>query len=144
MIGVGNRMRGDDAAGLAVVDALRERGLRGADVVETEAEPTRLLDAWDGYDRAVVVDAVSSGADPGTVHRVDAAAGPLPHSLVRASTHHFSLGDTIELGRALGRLPASLVVYGVEGKAFEAGGPLSPEVERGVREAVARIEEEVG
>jgi hydrogenase maturation protease len=143
VVGVGNSLRGDDAAGLEVVRRLDGRVPDGVELAETELEPTRLLDAWEGADAAIVVDAVSSGAPAGTVHRFDVVAEPVPHSLVRGSTHHFSIAETIELARALGRLPATAVLYGVEGERFEAGETLSPAAERGVAQAVEAILEEV-
>jgi hydrogenase maturation protease len=63
------------------------------------------------------------------VHRVEAGEGPLPRELGLASTHAFSIADTLELGRALGRAPRRVVVVGVEGAAFELGDPLTPAVE---------------
>ena len=68
VIGVGNAARGDDAAGL-----LAARRLGG---IELEGDPTALLDLFDGIDEAAVVDAVRSGAAPGTVHRFDVGAAP--------------------------------------------------------------------
>jgi len=69
VIGVGNDFRRDDGAGLAVAGRLRGRVPGGVSVVECEQEPSRLLDAWSGADRAFVVDACSGGGPAGTVHR---------------------------------------------------------------------------
>jgi hydrogenase maturation protease len=79
-----------------------------------------------------------SGAAPGTIRRFDASAQPLPKDAFRCSTHAFGVARAIELSRALGELPRSLVVYGIEGKNFAAGVGLSPEVERAVGEVVRR------
>ena len=134
IICIGNAMRGDDGAGLAAAERLRERGVPA--IVE---QPQNLLDAWAGADDVIVVDTVHSGAPAGTIHRIDAGAEPLPAELRTASTHLLGLGEAIELGRALDRLPAGLHVVGVEGQSFERGDPLSPEVER----AVALVVEEL-
>jgi hydrogenase maturation protease len=83
-----------------------------------------------------VMDAVSSGARPGTIHRLDAAAGPIPVRFGGSSTHAFSVGEAVELGRALDRLPRRLVVFGVEGASFDAGDRLAPDVERALEEIV--------
>jgi hydrogenase maturation protease len=122
---LGSRYRGDDAVGPLVADRLRAAG---AEVLDCNDEPTRLLDAWAGLELVVVVDAISSGAEAGTVHRVDAGDGPLPRELGLASTHAFSLPEALELGRALGRAPRRVVVIGVEGVAFGMGDPLTPAV----------------
>jgi hydrogenase maturation protease len=133
VIGVGNAARGDDAAGL--ITARRLGGL------EHEGDPVALLDMWREADVAVVVDAVSSGAAPGTVHRFDATAAPLPAQLRRSSsTHALGLAEAIELGRTLGRLPRQLIVYGLEGERFEAGGELTPAVAAAVEAVAAALE----
>ena len=85
------------------------------------------------------MDAVRSGAEPGTVHRLDARAGPLPARLFQASTHHVSVAEVVELGRSLGRLPDRLEVYGIEGGRFEAGNVLVPAVRRAVEEVATGL-----
>ena len=142
VIGVGNRWRSDDAAGLVVAGRLRGT-LPGVEVLEREGEPVGLMDAWEGEDAVVIIDAVSSGAPPGQLHRLDAAERPLPAELFAASTHHFGLAEAVELARALGRLPQTVIVFGVEGARFDAGDGLSPEVEAAVDQAAAAVREEV-
>jgi hydrogenase maturation protease len=126
VVGVGNAFRRDDGAGLAIAGQLE--GHPGVEVVSCEQEPSRLLEAWAGADLALVVDAVSSGAEPGTVHRFDATRRAVPAAVFRGSTHAFGVGDAVELARALGRLPGRLLLYGVEGEDFAAGEGLSPAV----------------
>jgi hydrogenase maturation protease len=144
VIGVGNAFRGDDAAGREVAKRVQERVPGELDVVVCELEPTRLIDAWEGSELAVLVDAVSSGAEPGTVHRFDATSDPLPSREFRSSTHALGIGETIELARAIGRLPASVVVFGIEGEVFGSGAGLSPHADEGVERAVELVLEEAG
>jgi hydrogenase maturation protease len=134
---VGNRLRGDDGAGPAVASALGARTVAG--------EPLALLHAWDGADAVVLVDAVRTGAPPGTIHRFDASEAPLPAELGgAASTHALGIGEAIELARALGRLPARVIVVGIEGERFELGDELSAAVAGVVGEAAARVRGELG
>ena len=127
VIGLGNRMRGDDAAGLEVVRLLRERGAE-LPAIAHERETSGLVELWSEAAEAIVVDAVS-GERPGRLHRFDAAARPLPATLeTSASTHAIGLGETIELARELGRLPPRLRVLGIEGTRFGLGEEPSPEV----------------
>jgi hydrogenase maturation protease len=135
VIGCGNRQRGDDGAGILVAERLRESGLnadpRTGDAVD-------LIEAWDGADDVIVVDAVVTGAPAGTVQAWDSL-----QSLVSlnptASTHGLGVAEAVKLAHILGRLPTRLRVYGVEGRRFEAGAEISPEVLRGVEEIVRRI-----
>jgi len=129
--------RGDDGVGLSVASLVRGRVPADVAVLECEQEPTRLLDAWEGADVAVVVDAVLSGAEPGSIHRFDVSADPVPARMFRSSTHAFGIGDAVELGRALGRLPARVVVFGIEGADFGLGAELTDPVAAAV-ESVAQ------
>ena len=144
VIGVGNAYRGDDAAGREVARLVQERVPDDLDVVVCELEPTRLIDAWNGAEAALVVYAVASGAEPGTVHRFDATGEALPSREFRSSTHALGIGETIELARAIGRLPGRIVVFGIEGETFGSGTELSAGAQSGVERAVELVLEEAG
>jgi hydrogenase maturation protease len=139
VIGVGNLYRRDDAAGIVVARHLRQEAPGHVTVMELEGEPTALLEAWKEAHAVVLIDAVFSGAEAGTLHRLDAQAGAIPRELFRYSTHAVTVAEAIELARALGRLPPKLVVYGIEGKDFTTGVGLSPEVEGRVDELAERV-----
>jgi hydrogenase maturation protease len=143
VIGVGNAYRGDDAAGLSAAWTLSELVPEGVSVLTTEQEPSRLLDAWAGFEVAIVIDAASSGDPPGAVKRFDASADPIPAGVFRSSTHAFGVGDAIELARALGSLPARVVVYAIEADQFEPGAPLSPRAAVGVEHVVEAVLEDI-
>jgi hydrogenase maturation protease len=121
LVGLGNELRGDDAAGPLVARAAAPRTPPGAEVIEHQGEPIDLLDLWEGAELVLVADAVVSGAAPGVVQRFDAAAAPLPAAFAAPSTHALGLHEAVELARALGRLPERLVVFAVEGEDFANG-----------------------
>jgi hydrogenase maturation protease len=132
VIGVGNPWRGDDGAGIEVA-----RRLGG---VAFEGDGTGLIDVWGDANREVVViDAAASGRTPGTIHRFDARAAPLPAHSLRSSSHHFGVADAVELARSLDRLPPVLRVYAIEGEDFGAGDALSSAVRRAVDEVAAEL-----
>ncbi len=143
VIGVGNPWRSDDAAGLHAAHALSGTLPGGVEVLEEAGEPTSLLGAFEGADALWLVDAVSSGARAGTIHRLDAGSQPLPAELFRTSTHHLGLAEAVELGRALGQLPPALVVFGIEGESFAPGDTLTPAVAAAVAEVARQVAEEV-
>ena len=143
VVGVGNEMRGDDAVGLAVVRALSGTVPEGVAVIECEGEPVSLLSAWEGHARAIVVDATQSDAEPGTIRRIIAADGPLPPALAGSSTHLLGLADAVELARALKRLPAATIVYGIEGASFNTGVGISEPVAAAAEKVAAAIRREL-
>jgi len=104
-----------------------------------EGECSPLVDLWSGFESVVLVDACASGAAPGTVLRFSADDAPLPARGMRSSTHAFGVPEAIELGRSLGRLPASVQVIAVEGLDFGPGEGLSPPVAA----AVAAVAEDL-
>lgn len=143
VIGVGNAFRGDDGVGPAVLAALAASdprgGLLGADLVELDGEASRLVDAWTGAGLAVVVDAVRTGAPPGTVLTVDVDPDAPPASGPAASSHGTGVAEAVALGAALGRLPDRLVVVGVEGARIGDGPGLSPPVAAAVAPAALAV-----
>jgi hydrogenase maturation protease len=139
IIGIGNEYRSDDAAGLIVARRLKGRLTDSAIVIEQSGDGAALMEAWRGAEMVIIIDAVMSGAAPGTIHRFDANAQPLPKDAFRLSTHAFGVAEAIELSRALTRLPRSLMVYGIEGKNFAAGVGISPEVEKATCDAINQV-----
>jgi hydrogenase maturation protease len=134
VICLGNELRGDDAAGLVAGRRLRERGLPA--LFET---PDALLAGWGDADDVIVIDAVRSGAAAGTIHRVDARRDPLPVGFESGSTHLLGLAEAVELARRTGRLPGAIEIIGIEGRTFDLGAGLSPEVERAVERVVGEL-----
>jgi hydrogenase maturation protease len=139
VIGVGNLYRHDDAVGLIVARALREKDPDHVEILEMSSEGAALIEAWQGRERVILIDAVHSGAEPGTIFRFEAHHQPIPTKFFHCSTHAFSVAEAIELARSLGQLPKSLIVYGIEGKNFEAGEGLSPEVEHAASQVLDKI-----
>lgn len=143
VIGVGNEFRRDDGAGLIVARRLRNLLPGKVQIVEASGEGASLMDLWSDAKMVFLVDAVSSGARPGTVHRLDAAKEPIPSNFFHYSTHAFSVAEAVELARALGQLPPQLIVHGIEGTDFSSGQGLSPEVVIAVEQVAQSISAEL-
>ncbi len=143
VVGVGNEERCDDAVGLVIVRSLQAKNLPDVTIVEARGDGTKLEEVWKGADNVIVVDAICSGAPPGTIHRIEAHVQEVPTGLWRCSSHSFGVGEAIELARSLNRLPARMTVLGIEGKNFDMGIGLSREVVSAARQVVATITQEV-
>ncbi|MDZ7578312.1 MAG: hydrogenase maturation protease [Candidatus Nanopelagicales bacterium] len=141
VIGVGNPYRRDDGVGLAILERLRSQPLDGVEIVEETGEPTALVTRWAGYSFAIMIDAVSSGAPPGTVHRIECSDGnwAVPARNSKASTHGLGVAEAVQLGLALNRIPDRLTILGVETKDVANGEGLSPEVAAAVDDVVAAV-----
>jgi hydrogenase maturation protease len=137
VIGIGNPFRRDDGIGPAVAEAL---ALEGVAVLVHHGEGMDLMERWAGFDRVVLADATCSGAAPGTVRIWDAAAADLPGGLFPKSSHVIGPAEAIAMARLLGRLPAYMMVVGVEGRDFSAGQGFSPAVAQALERAVVEVE----
>lgn len=144
IVGIGNADRGDDAVGPRTIELLREAAPPGVELCTVRGDMLAMLEAFDGASTVVLVDAMRSGAEPGTVLRLEVTAGEDLSALGHlVSTHAFGLGQAVELARSLGRLPRCLVVHGVEAETLEHGAPTSAAVERALPGLVESILEEL-
>ncbi len=133
--GIGNYYRCDDGAGPQIADEV-------ADITNTEnigpiSEPLDLIEQFEGVGLAILVDAMNSGEPPGTIRIFE--ADMLSEKRQLTSTHGIGLERTLQLAVALGKNPEKVIVVGIEGKVFEDGTALSPEVARAVPDAVKII-----
>ena len=136
ILGYGNPDRGDDAAGLLVARRLRERGIEAR---EFTFDGLSLLQSWRDFDNVLVIDAVVTGSEPGTIFEWRAGDLKLDHVDFPGSTHSFGLAEAIELGRALQCLPRRLEVIGIEARDFTMGHAPSKKVTEAVAAAADRI-----
>lgn len=142
IIGLGNELRGDDAIGLLVARRLHQTIRTCAEVIEAEMVGVDLIDLMEGARVAILIDAARSGQGPGTIHRLDASAGPIARQIFPHSSHAFGISEALELARVLGVLPPRVVVYGIEAGNTEAGQALSSPVAKALDEVVERIVQE--
>jgi hydrogenase maturation protease len=148
LAGIGNEMRHDDGAGPVVVARAAQLapGHAGGPFVALEtslSEPLDLLGYWDGADLAIVVDAVRSGAVPGTVTLTWFEDGALTLRRAgrrrRPSTHGLGVADVYCLAHELGLAPRRAALVGVEGQDFSHGEGLSEPVDCGADNAATLV-----
>lgn len=147
VVGVGKPWAGDDGVGPAVVGRLADRfegmpPVQGVDLTfSTSPEPAvDLLRLMDGCDILIIIDAVRSGAPPGTIHRQAWLPGLLqPRGLGRASSHGLGVHEMLALAGALNRLPRQVFLWGIEIVSTEPGQGLSPQVTAALDDIVESI-----
>jgi hydrogenase maturation protease len=144
VIGIGNEFRGDDGVGIYAARKLKEMKLAGVLVEALSGEGLALFEAFKDLQNVILIDAVQSGADSGTIYSFDVGERPLPKTLFRnSSTHDFGVVDAIELARAMGQLPQKLIVYGIEGVSFAQADALTPSVKNAAEEVILQIAKEL-
>lgn len=144
VIGIGNEYRGDDGVGRVLARRMVALDLPNVEIRESSGESFSLMELWAETQKVILVDAIQSGATPGTVQRFDAGSQPLPTEFVQqCSTHALSLPEAVELARSLGQLPPEVVIFGIEGLSFEHGNNLTPTVAKAADEAFELIRKEL-
>jgi hydrogenase maturation protease len=146
VVGCGNLIRGDDAAGPVLVRLLAERGV---------PDHVRLLDggtagmdvgfAMRGMARVVVVDASRVGVEPGAVHRVPGEELADLEPPRGGNLHRFRWDQALGFARWLlgEEYPDDVEVWLVEGESFDPGAPLTPAVQASVDALAGRLLQEL-
>jgi len=149
VIGIGQSLRGDDAAGLEAVQRWQEQfpetAQRPEVYVELDELPgLALLDELEGCDAGILVDAVQSYAGPGTLHRLDPEQLSAFGSDAK-SAHGWGVAETLQLGRQLNpeRPQIPIRVIGIEASQLSVGVGLSQEVTEALPIACQAIQDEV-
>ncbi len=114
MLGMGNRFLSDDGAGPCIIAGLRDLDLPPCVTLdETCLSGINITKKLAGHDHAIVVDALRSGREPGTIvwlapHNPDPQSSP-------CSEHSSGIFRALALGKDLGQnMPVHVVVLAKE------------------------------
>ncbi len=142
VLGLGNPLVTDDSVGLRVAAELK-RLLEDRPDVEVGEDywgGLRLMERMVGYDRAIIIDAICTGASPGTIHHLSPSAIPTQRS---ASAHDVNLPTALAFGRQAGvPLPAdeNILLVGIEVEdILNFGEECTPAVQAAVCVAVGDV-----
>ena len=144
ILGLGNPLISDDSVGLRVAESLRAL-LADRPDVEIDEDfwgGLRLMERMIGYDRAVIIDAMQTGSEPGTVRVLSPGDLPTQRS---ASAHDVNLPTALTFGRQSGvHLPPDdrILLVGIEVvDILTFGERLTPAVESAIPRAVEMVVE---
>jgi hydrogenase maturation protease len=147
VVGIGQSLRGDDAAGLEAVRLWRVKFPETAGRPEIQIEASELpgltlMDMLSDVDAAIFVDAVQSSARPGTIHRLGEAelASFMADS---KSAHGWGVAETLRLRSQLTDAKINIRIIGIEAEQMELGAGLSKAVENAIPVVCEALEEEV-
>jgi hydrogenase maturation protease len=147
VIGIGQSLRGDDRAGLEAVRLWQQSFPQRASQANLRVELTELpglglLTLLEGAQYALLVDAVHSGAPPGTMSLLT-EADLADFETGSTSAHGWGVAETLSLGRRLTphQMPGQVELIGIEAGELGLGERLSPQVEAALTRAVDQIEQ---
>ena len=129
VLGIGNTILSDEAAGVRAVEAL-ERAYRMPDdvlVIDGGTSGMEMIEDLSNLDFLIVLDVVKTGAAPGMVVKI--AGDEIPvffrHKL---SPHQIALPDVLASLELLDTMPKEIIVLGVEPITLELGMDMTPTV----------------
>lgn len=129
IIGVGNSIMGDDGVGIHAVFKLREMKFQsGIEVFDAGTDAFYALEAMDGKDKTIILDACKGNNEPGTLYRlicdpIDGKWNPA----FRMSMHQMNFMDVMITSGAY-KLPHEIVLLGVEPELLDWSTELSAKV----------------
>lgn len=146
IIGCGNLLRGDDAVGPILIRHLWERGL--PDGVRCADAGTGGMDVafqMRGVDRVILIDACSTGAEPGALYKVPGRELELLPPVTGIHLHAFRWDHALAFARWLlkDEYPRDVTVYLIEAAQLTFGEPLSSPAERTMHGLATRLLDEV-
>jgi hydrogenase maturation protease len=146
IVGIGSE-HGDDRVGWIVADKLRRQLIANSNVeVRTATVPLDLIDWLEGVDELQICDACESSGGDEEVHRfawndqsfVAGSRGVFTERRA-TGTHGFGVVEVLQLLKAMGRLPKSVVIWAIPGKLFDVNSQLSPGTGEFVQHVVEKI-----
>jgi len=147
VIGIGQSLRGDDAAGLEAIHQWRERYPETANSPKVRMEASELpglalLGMLEDVDAAILIDAVQSSALPGSIHRLNENDLATFTSDAK-SAHGWGVAETLSMGRQLGRMNIPIRLIGIEVEQTILGADMSRAVQGSIPVVCKIIQEEI-
>lgn len=141
VIGLGNPILGDDGVGWRVAEEIKHRidADLHVDVDCLSLGGISLMERLIGYERAILIDALISEEDTGTITISKLSELPDYSAFHITSVHDTSLQNAIKLGKSLGaKLPDDVTVIGISAKSVY---DFSEELSQPVSESVPKATE---
>mgnify|MGYP006301693669 FL=1 len=144
VLGLGNLLMNDDAAGLRAVYTLQERYPDRANfqIVDGGTLGLDLLGHVAWADKLLLLDAININEAPGTVALV-AGEDINPILTQRISPHQVGLKDLLEAAELIGDRPADVELLGIQYDNINMEMTLSEAVERGMPRLIAAAAERI-
>ncbi|MGD0172880.1 MAG: HyaD/HybD family hydrogenase maturation endopeptidase [Anaerolineales bacterium] len=142
VLGVGNLLLTDEGVGVHAVRALAERNGQSLPDVEFLDGGTLGLNLLPYVEKAaalLILDAVDCGSPPGAV--IELSGDSIPkYSGIKLSEHQVTLQEVLGLARIRGRLPARMILIGMQPADLSTGDSLSPVAVGALPEMLAKAE----
>lgn len=143
VLGLGNPLFQDEGLGIYVIHQLMEGELaEQVELIDGGTDGLSLLGVVETAQQLLIIDAIDGGFPPGTIERREGLEIPLA-AYAKVSQHQLGFQEVLGLAYLRGRLPADLVLIGVQPKALDWGTRLTATVARSVPRVKEMVYEQV-
>lgn len=148
VIGVGNILCSDEGVGVHIVNELKRMILPSyVAIFDCGTSGIAVLEAMDSARKAIIIDAVYSRGEPGTVYlyTMDDMLQMEDRLLAFVSLHQFDLISTLKLANLTDayKMPHEIVLIGIEVKSLDCSLSLSDEVKKSFPKVIDAIMQEI-
>jgi len=144
VIGVGSRLRGDDAIGPLVIDALEAQDHQGMELIDAGSDALGILEYLQGREHVIIIDACQMGQTPGRVKLIDPVQVDMVLKEDPVSLHGLGLAEAIRMGAALNMLPDHLKIIGIEPESIQFSGTISASLQKALKRVTKIVHDELG
>ncbi len=144
VLGIGNIILSDEAAGVRAVEALERGWILPENVLAIDGGTSgmEMIEDLSNLDLLIVLDVVKTGAAPGTLVRISGDEIPV-FFRSKLSPHQIALPDVLASLELLDTMPKEIVVLGVEFISLELGLEMTPTIAEKVPVLAAMAAEEL-
>jgi hydrogenase maturation protease len=145
VLGIGNLVMNDDAAGVLAAQELAEKYNHKWDnllVLDGGTLGLDLLGYIEWADRLVLVDAVDMGLEPGTVMMLEGDDIDVAFEN-KLSAHQMGMKDMLLTAELIGNRPDEIVFYGIQSGTIQMDMELSEAVRKNMPKLISHIEDEI-
>ncbi len=143
VIGVGNRLRADDAIGPLLIDELKKQDLKEVELVDAGMDALGILEFLENRDKVLIIDACRMGRSPGDLVLFMANEAEVMMEPDQISLHGLGLAEALKMAGSLEMLPRALKIIGIEPLSVELNGEISKPVKEAMTLAMDLILKEV-
>ncbi len=145
IVGVGNRLLGDEGVGLHIIDKLSQIPMPSyVNIIDCGCDLLSLMAYINEPERIIIIDAVRAGGEPGEIYSLDYST-LAAMKIQMYSAHQVKTVDALRLITLVcpAMADSEIVVIGVEPKTMKLSSDLSKEVSESITEVTRFVLEEI-
>ena len=145
IVGVGNRLLGDEGVGLHIIDKLSQIPMPShVNIIDCGCDLLSLIAYINEPERIFIIDAIRAGGEPGEIYSFDYST-LAAMKIQMYSAHQVKTVDALRLIKLVcpALADSEIVVIGIEPKTMKLSSDLSKEVSESISEVTRFVLEEI-